>query len=110
MARPGLMFGSRCVPMTAPHSRILPRHHQRSAGSHDRISKNEAVEPSEIRYRTTPVSETGSEKYGRLNRIAAVGVVKRTPTAIESTVCIVLKERSQGRSADFSKLKKERPE
>ncbi len=34
----------------------------------------EAVDPSEYYFRTTPVFETGSEKYGWLNRIICVGV------------------------------------
>jgi hypothetical protein len=34
----------------------------------------QAVDPSEYYFRTTPFYETGSEKYGWLNRIVAVGV------------------------------------
>ena len=55
-----------------------------------RRDRGEAVDPSEIYFRTTPVFETGSEKYGWLNRTVAVGVGKRTPTAVEYTVYAVL--------------------
>ena len=39
-----------------------------------RIAAGETVDPSEYYFRTTPVFETSSEKYGWLNRIVAVGV------------------------------------
>ncbi|MDD5169684.1 MAG: DUF3237 domain-containing protein [Syntrophales bacterium] len=55
-----------------------------------RLARGEEVDPSEIYFRTTPVFETGSEKYGWLNRIVAVGVGKRTPTAVEYTVYAIL--------------------
>jgi hypothetical protein len=42
----------------------------------DKIQKGEDVDPSEYYFRTTPVYETSSEKYGWLNRIVAVGVGK----------------------------------
>ena len=41
-----------------------------------KIQKGEDVDPSEYYFRTTPVFETSSEKYGWLNRIVAVGVGK----------------------------------
>jgi hypothetical protein len=34
------------------------------------------VDPSEYYFRTTPIFETGSEKYGWLNHIICVGVGK----------------------------------
>lgn len=55
-----------------------------------RRARGEAVNPAEIYFRATLVFETGSEKYGWLNRIVAVGVGKRTPTAVEYTVYAVL--------------------
>lgn len=39
-----------------------------------RFQSGEPVDPSEYYFRTTPIFETGSEKYGWLNRIIAVGV------------------------------------
>jgi len=39
-----------------------------------RVQSGEKVDPSEYYFRTTPVFETGSEKYGWLNRIICVGV------------------------------------
>jgi hypothetical protein len=56
----------------------------------ERRARGEAVDPSEVYFRTTPVFETGSEKYGWLNRTVAVGVGRRTPTAVEYTVYTVL--------------------
>ena len=41
-----------------------------------RIQKGEDVDASEYYFRTTPVFETSSEKYGWLNRTVAVGVGK----------------------------------
>lgn len=40
----------------------------------ERIMSGEEVNPSEYYFRTTPVFETGSEKYSWLNKIIAVGV------------------------------------
>lgn len=42
----------------------------------DNIQKGEDVDPSTYYFRTTPVFETASEKYGWLNKIVAVGVGK----------------------------------
>ena len=39
-----------------------------------RIRSGEDVAPAEYYFRTSPVFETGSEKYSRLNRLVAVGV------------------------------------
>jgi hypothetical protein len=48
------------------------------------------IDPSEYYFRTTPVFETGSEKYAWLNRIIAVGVGRRTPTGVAYTVYEIL--------------------
>ena len=48
------------------------------------------IDPSEYYFRTTPVFETGSEKYGWLNRIVAVGVGRRTETGVAYTVYEIL--------------------
>lgn len=45
----------------------------------DRLAKGEPVDPSEYYFRNTPVFETGSEKYGWLNRIVAVSTGHRFP-------------------------------
>ena len=42
----------------------------------DNIQKGEDVDPSTYYFRTTPVFETASEKYGWLNKIVAIGVGK----------------------------------
>ena len=42
----------------------------------ERIENGEDVDPSEYYFRTTPVFETGSEKYSWLNQIICVGVGK----------------------------------
>ena len=42
----------------------------------DSIQKGEDVDPSTYYFRTTPVFETASEKYGWLNKIVAIGVGK----------------------------------
>ena len=51
-----------------------------------RIRQREIVDPAEYSFRTTPVFETGSEKYGWLNPIIAVGVGGRTPRGVAYTV------------------------
>lgn len=55
-----------------------------------RILQGEAVDPSEYYFRTTPVFETGSETYGWLNRIIAVGIGRRTPTGVGYTVYAIV--------------------
>ncbi len=45
-----------------------------------RLAAGETVDPSEYYFRTAPLFETASEKYGWLNRILAVGVGDRRPT------------------------------
>jgi hypothetical protein len=55
-----------------------------------RVLQGEAVDPSEYYFRTTPVFETASEKYGWLNRIVAVGVAKLAPNWVGYTVYAIL--------------------
>ena len=55
-----------------------------------RMERGEPVGPDEMYFRTTPVFETGSEKYGWLNRIVAVGIGEATPTGVRLTVFRVL--------------------
>jgi len=43
----------------------------------DRLARGRPVEPSEYYFRIAPWFETGSEKYGWLNRILAVGTGHR---------------------------------
>lgn len=45
-----------------------------------RLNAGESVDPSEYYFRIAPFFETGSEKYGWLNRIVAVGYGDRRPT------------------------------
>jgi hypothetical protein len=54
-----------------------------------RILEGEDVDPSEYYFRTTPVFETGSESYGWLNRLVAVGVGRRTATGMVTDVFAV---------------------
>ena len=51
-----------------------------------RMIRGETVDPSEYYFRTTPVYETGSEKYGWLNRIVAVAVGRIKPNWVGYTV------------------------
>ncbi|MDP6341882.1 MAG: DUF3237 domain-containing protein [Alphaproteobacteria bacterium] len=44
-----------------------------------RLNAGEQVDPSEYYFRTAPFFETGSEKYGWLNRIVSVSTGHRTP-------------------------------
>ena len=50
----------------------------------------EAVDPPETYWRTAHFFETGSEKFGWLNEIVAIGMGRGTPTAVEYTVYSVL--------------------
>jgi hypothetical protein len=49
---------------------------------YERTQKGESVDPSEYYFRTTPILETGSDKYGWLNRIIAVGVGQLMPNRV----------------------------
>jgi hypothetical protein len=55
-----------------------------------RILMGEAVDPSEYYFRTTPVFETASEKYGWLNRVVAVGIGQFLPTGVAYKVYAIL--------------------
>ena len=58
---------------------------------HERIySKGEDVDPSEYYFRTSPVFETGSEKYKWLNKIVCVGVGKLFPGKVEYKIYQIL--------------------
>ncbi len=46
----------------------------------ERVNRGEPVDPSEYYFRTAPFFETGSDKYGWLNRIVAVAMGSRNPT------------------------------
>ena len=56
----------------------------------ERRARGEPVDPSESYFRTTPVFETASDKYGWLNRIVAVGVGRVTPTGVGYRVYAIL--------------------
>jgi hypothetical protein len=45
----------------------------------ERLNRGEKVDPAEYYFRIAPFFETGSEKYGRLNRAIAVGTGDRKP-------------------------------
>ena len=49
-----------------------------------------APDSPDFYFRTAPTYETGSEKYGWLNQIVAVGVGKLTPTGVSYNVYEVL--------------------
>jgi hypothetical protein len=55
-----------------------------------RLASGEIVDPSEYYFRIQPFFETGSSKYGWLNRIVSVGFGKRVATALGYTVYAVL--------------------
>lgn len=55
-----------------------------------RLNRGEAVDPSEYYFRISPRFETGSETYGWLNRILAVGLGDRRPTGPRYRVYEVL--------------------
>lgn len=56
----------------------------------DRLNRGETVHPSEYYFRTTPYFETGSEKYGWINRIVSVGIGDRRPKEVHYTVFEIL--------------------
>ena len=45
----------------------------------EKLNKGEKVDPTEYYFRTTPLFETASEKYGFLNRIVTVATGRREP-------------------------------
>jgi hypothetical protein len=56
----------------------------------ERLSRGERVDPSEYYFRAAPFFETGSEKYGWLNRIVSVSTGERVPGEAVYTVYQVL--------------------
>ena len=54
-----------------------------------RVMQGEEVDPSEYYFRTAPLFETGSEKYGWLNRLLAAGVGRRTPAGMVTEIFAV---------------------
>jgi hypothetical protein len=55
-----------------------------------RILRGESPDPSEYYFRTAPFFETGSEKYGWLNRTVAVGIGKIGPNWVGYRVHAIL--------------------
>ncbi len=55
-----------------------------------RIQNGEDIDPSEYYFRTTPVFETGSEKYNWLNQIVCVGVGKIEPKRVRYKIYQIL--------------------
>jgi hypothetical protein len=55
-----------------------------------KMERGEPVSAPEMYFRTTPAFETGSEKYGWLNRVVAVGIGEVTATGVLLTVFRVL--------------------
>jgi len=56
----------------------------------EKMAEGAPVDPSEYYFRTTPVFETASEKYGWLNRIVSVGIGRMTPTGVAYKVYAIL--------------------
>ena len=55
-----------------------------------RLLKGKTVDPSEYYFRTAPFYETGSEKYGWLNRLVTVGVGRMAPNWVGYRVYAIL--------------------
>lgn len=55
-----------------------------------RVQAGEDVDPSEYYFRTTPIFETGSEKYAWLNQIICVGVGKMGVKKVEYKIYQIL--------------------
>lgn len=51
-----------------------------------RLRNGDDMDPGEYYFRTSPLFETGSEKYSRLNRLVAVGVGRRTTTGMVTDI------------------------
>jgi len=51
-----------------------------------RIMGGQDIDPALYYFRTTPYFETGSDKYGWLNKIVTVGVGKRTKSSVVYTI------------------------
>jgi hypothetical protein len=55
-----------------------------------RLAAGENIDPAQYYMRTTPLFETGDERYAWLNRIVCVASGARRPTAVELEVFVVL--------------------
>lgn len=55
----------------------------------ERLRNAEDVDPSEYYFRTSPVFETGAEKYGHLTRLLAIGVGRRTANGMVTDIFAV---------------------
>ena len=55
-----------------------------------RVARGETVDPSEYYFQTAPFYETGSEKYGWLNRVVAVAVGRMAPLWVGYSVYAIL--------------------
>ena len=55
-----------------------------------RIQNGEDIDPSQYYFRTTPVLETGSEKYSWLNQIICVGIGKLEKNRVRYSVYQIL--------------------
>jgi hypothetical protein len=55
-----------------------------------RLAGGEEVSPSEYYFRTAPLFETASERYGWLNRVLGIGIGRRTLGKVSYTVYSIL--------------------
>jgi hypothetical protein len=55
-----------------------------------RLDASEDIDPAFYYFRTSPIFETASERYDWMNRITAVGLGYRTPTAVIYSVFEIL--------------------
>ena len=77
-----LILDVRLTLITDDGEAILMTYYGIRTGSPDalaRLARGQAVDPSELYFRTTPRFETASEKYGWLNSIICVGMGERPP-------------------------------
>jgi hypothetical protein len=77
-----LVLDVRLTLITDDGEAILMSYYGIRTGSPDalaRLARGEAVDPSELYFRTAPRFETASEKYGWLNSIICVGMGERPP-------------------------------
>jgi Protein of unknown function (DUF3237) len=51
-----------------------------------RIRSGEEIDPAAYYFRTSVAFETGAEKYGRLNRLLAIGIGRRTATGMVTDI------------------------
>jgi hypothetical protein len=60
-----------------------------SAELAERIRNGVEVDPAEYYFRTSPIFETGSEKYSRLNRLIYVGIGRRTARGMITDIFLI---------------------